>query len=50
MVAIFFLTDNPKDLQNADFHIIAVPTPIDDSNIPDLSPPCCRQQKQWLEY
>jgi len=33
-----FFTDNPKDLQNADFHIIAVPTPIDDSNIPDLSP------------
>ena len=33
-----FFTYNPKDLQNADFHIIAVPTPIDDSNIPDLSP------------
>jgi len=31
-------TSNPEDLQNADFHIVAVPTPIDDSNMPDLTP------------
>ncbi len=31
-------TSNPEDLRNADFHIVAVPTPIDDSNMPDLTP------------
>lgn len=31
-------TTNPDDLKNADFHIVAVPTPIDKSNRPDLSP------------
>jgi len=31
-------TANPEDLRKADFHIVAVPTPIDDSNMPDLSP------------
>lgn len=31
-------TTNPDDLRKADFHIVAVPTPIDDSNMPDLSP------------
>ncbi|KTD60717.1 nucleotide sugar dehydrogenase [Legionella shakespearei] len=33
-----FLTSNVEDLKKADFHIVAVPTPIDDSNQPDLSP------------
>ncbi len=31
-------TDNPDDLKNASFHIIAVPTPIDRHNLPDLGP------------
>jgi len=31
-------TSNPEDLKNASFHIVAVPTPIDDSNMPDLRP------------
>ncbi len=31
-------TSNPEDLKNASFHIVAVPTPIDDSNMPDLTP------------
>jgi UDP-N-acetyl-D-glucosamine/UDP-N-acetyl-D-galactosamine dehydrogenase len=31
-------TANPEDLRQADFHIIAVPTPIDDHNLPDLKP------------
>ncbi len=31
-------TSNPGDLKDAGFHIVAVPTPIDDSNMPDLSP------------
>lgn len=31
-------TANPEDLKAAAFHIVAVPTPIDDSNMPDLSP------------
>jgi UDP-N-acetyl-D-glucosamine/UDP-N-acetyl-D-galactosamine dehydrogenase len=31
-------TANPEDLRQADFHIIAVPTPIDDHNLPDLTP------------
>lgn len=29
-------TTRPGDLKNADFHIIAVPTPIDDNHMPDL--------------
>ncbi|MFH1805434.1 MAG: nucleotide sugar dehydrogenase [Pseudomonadota bacterium] len=32
------LTDDPDDLRQADFHIVTVPTPIDGSNRPDLSP------------
>ena len=32
------LTSNPDDLKKADFHIVAVPTPIDDANQPDLRP------------
>ena len=31
-------TSNPSDLKTATFHIIAVPTPIDNSNMPDLKP------------
>jgi UDP-N-acetyl-D-galactosamine dehydrogenase len=33
-----FFTSNPEDLRKANFYIIAVPTPIDDFNQPDLSP------------
>ncbi|GAB3444294.1 nucleotide sugar dehydrogenase [Insolitispirillum peregrinum] len=32
------LTDSPADLAQADFHIITVPTPIDDAMLPDLRP------------
>lgn len=32
------LTNNETDLRYTDFHIIAVPTPIDDANKPDLTP------------
>ena len=31
-------TTNPEDLKKASFHIVAVPTPIDSHNMPDLSP------------
>lgn len=31
-------TTNPQDLKDASFHIVAVPTPIDSHNRPDLSP------------
>jgi UDP-N-acetyl-D-galactosamine dehydrogenase len=31
-------TAEPADLRRADFHIIAVPTPIDDAHRPDLTP------------
>jgi len=31
-------TINPEDLKEASFHIVAVPTPIDNHNMPDLSP------------
>jgi len=31
-------TDDPTDLGRADFHIVAVPTPIDGAKRPDLSP------------
>ena len=31
-------TSDPKDLAAADFHIVAVPTPITDTNRPDLGP------------
>jgi UDP-N-acetyl-D-galactosamine dehydrogenase len=36
--AKLFLTDDPADLKRADFHIVAVPTPVDDAHLPDLSP------------
>jgi len=32
------LTANPEDLKQADFHIIAVPTPVNDAKQPDLKP------------
>jgi len=32
------LTSNPEDLREASFHIIAVPTPTDKRNLPDLTP------------
>ena len=31
-------TNNPEDLREADFHIIAVPTPIDEAKQPNLIP------------
>lgn len=31
-------THNPEELSGADFHIVAVPTPIDDHNLPNLKP------------
>ena len=31
-------TTNPEDLRQADFHIIAVPTPVNDLKQPDLTP------------
>jgi UDP-N-acetyl-D-glucosamine/UDP-N-acetyl-D-galactosamine dehydrogenase len=31
-------TANPEDLKKATFHIVAVPTPIDSHNLPDLTP------------
>lgn len=31
------LTHDPSDLAKADFHIVAVPTPVDANNTPDLS-------------
>lgn len=31
-------TSNPEDLKEATFHVVAVPTPINDHNLPDLTP------------
>lgn len=31
-------TDNEKDLKRAKFHIVAVPTPVNDDHTPDLTP------------
>ncbi|NPA67423.1 MAG: nucleotide sugar dehydrogenase, partial [Chlorobi bacterium] len=31
-------TSNPEDIKKADFHIVAVPTPINEHNEPDLKP------------
>lgn len=36
--ADILLTHDAKDLQAADFHIIAVPTPVDSAHQPDLTP------------
>lgn len=33
-----FFTHNPQDLKSAHFHIVAVPTPIDDHKTPNLRP------------
>ena len=30
-------TANPADLRRANFHIVAVPTPVDDSHVPDIT-------------
>ena len=35
--SIYFTSDE-KDLSNADFHIVAVPTPVNKDHTPDLSP------------
>ena len=32
------ITDNPEEIQKADFVIIAVPTPVNDARQPDFSP------------
>ncbi len=32
------ITANPDDLKSCSFHIVAVPTPVDKHNLPDLSP------------
>ncbi|HKK69301.1 MAG TPA: Vi polysaccharide biosynthesis UDP-N-acetylglucosamine C-6 dehydrogenase TviB, partial [Bacteroidales bacterium] len=31
-------TSNPEDLWEATFHVVAVPTPINNHNLPDLNP------------
>jgi UDP-N-acetyl-D-galactosamine dehydrogenase len=36
--ADIFLTSDPSDLKEASFHIIAVPTPTNRNNLPDLTP------------
>ena len=33
-----YFTDNEEELKNARFHIVAVPTPVNDDHTPDLSP------------
>lgn len=37
-ISQIFFTSNAKDLSQANFHIIAVPTPVDSHNQPDFSP------------
>lgn len=32
------LTSDPAELKSANFYVVAVPTPVDSANIPDLSP------------
>ena len=32
------ITANPEDLKSCSFHIVAVPTPVDRHNLPDLTP------------
>lgn len=36
--ADILFSSNPADLSKADFHIVAVPTPINHANLPDLTP------------
>src|SRR5205085_11340045 len=31
------MTSNPKDLENVTFFVVAVPTPVDKNNVPDLT-------------
>lgn len=38
LAADILFTCYPKDLQKADFHIVAVPTPVNQAKQPDLSP------------
>ncbi|MBC8595310.1 nucleotide sugar dehydrogenase [Qingrenia yutianensis] len=33
-----YFTSNPEELKNAKFHIVAVPTPVNQDHTPDLSP------------
>lgn len=33
-----YFTSSPEDLKKASFHIVAVPTPIDNNKLPDLTP------------
>src|SRR6185369_17558109 len=35
--AQIIFTDSIEELRQADFHIVAVPTPVDDANQPDLT-------------
>lgn len=37
-VADILYTCDINDLRKADFHIVAVPTPVDDAHVPDLTP------------
>ena len=37
-VADILFTDRIEELRRADFHIVAVPTPVDEANQPDLTP------------
>jgi UDP-N-acetyl-D-galactosamine dehydrogenase len=32
------MTSDPRDLQGCTFFVVAVPTPVDDNNVPDLTP------------
>jgi UDP-N-acetyl-D-glucosamine/UDP-N-acetyl-D-galactosamine dehydrogenase len=36
LAAELFFTSDPKELRQADFHIIAVPTPVNNANQPDM--------------
>lgn len=40
-------THRVEDLREADFHIVAVPTPIDGANRPDLSPLLALHRSWW---
>ena len=33
-----FFTSNPEDLSKAHFHVVAVPTPVDEHRVPNLAP------------
>jgi UDP-N-acetyl-D-glucosamine/UDP-N-acetyl-D-galactosamine dehydrogenase len=38
LASLLEFTDNEKDLAQADFFVVAVPTPVDDAHRPDFSP------------